>query len=102
MLKSKFIEQVANNLVELNKTAKESFLTGEKNLVLSEPKLVDKLLQIENGKSYLGVLANEYRILEGQGAIKAEIKNDKAIFNIPDWDSFISKVNAFHVACGPY
>lgn len=102
MIDKNFLEQIAGNLVEVNRDTKENFLTGEKNLILSKLELKDKLLKFENGKSYLGVLKLEHELLEGQGAINEEFKDGKVIFTIPDWDSFISRVNAFHVACGPY
>lgn len=102
-MKSKeFTEKVANELTEINKEIKEDFITGEKNLLLSRKELKDKLLKLKDGKSYIGVLAAEHRILEGQGAISLKFTEDEVLFYIPDWDSFISRVNAFHVACGPY
>lgn len=96
------IETTANNLVSLNKASKESFLTGETNLVLTSDELEERLLSLKNGKSYLGVWLIEGTILRSQGVIKTKILADKTIFIIPDWDNFISRVNAFHVACGPY
>lgn len=102
MIDKNFLEQIAGNLVEVYKGTEEYFLTGEKNLILSKSELKEKLLKLENGKSYLGVLKLEHKLLEGQGVINGEFKDGKVIFTIPDWDSFISRVNAFHVACGPY
>lgn len=97
-----FREQIASNLVGINKELKQDFLTGEVNLELTKEELTNKILKLKNGKSYLGVLEHEHNILERQGVIKGEIINGEVMFSIPNWDSFISRVDAFHVACGPY
>lgn len=97
-----YLDNIADRLVEISKDENKDYITGEKDLTLSKEDLLLKMIKYENGKSFINVLEVEHNILEGQQAIKwLEIKG-KLYFRIPDWDRFMSKVNAFHVACGPY
>lgn len=97
-----YLENLEDRLVEISKMENKEYITGEKDLVLSKEDLLLKIIKYKDGKSYLNVLEAEHNILEGQQAIKwLEIKG-RLYFKIPDWDRFMSKVNAFHVACGPY
>lgn len=100
--KESFIERVGKNLVELNREESKEFITGEKNLMLTPYELKEKLLQYENGRSYYEICIIEGTILRAQGAFSTKATPEGIAIVIPDWDSFISKVNAFHVACGPY
>lgn len=99
---NKLTGQLADNLVRISKELKEDFITGETNLKLTKEELERKMLKLKNGKSYLGVLQWEHNILERQGVVKGAIVDGEVMFDIPDWDNFISRVNAFHEACGPY
>lgn len=97
-----FANKMASEIIHNNKDSKEAFLTGETKLKLTKDELEKKMLKLKNGKSYLGVLKAEHRILEGQGAILAGMVDGEIVFAISDWDSFISRIDAFHIACGPY
>lgn len=89
-------EKTLSGLVELNKD--ESIgLTGEKNLEIFEDEFEAKVKKINPG--YLEVLATESAIFVGQGLIKGRRDASKIILEIPDWDKFISAVNAFYIAC---
>lgn len=92
-----FQSNVLTNLVKLNKD-EGKLVTSESNLSLTKDELKAKLKNIN--PSYLEVLQEESRILARQGLLEGHL-NDTGdiIFNIPDWDKFISAVNAFYVVC---
>jgi hypothetical protein len=60
---------------------------------------MEKVRQNTAGETYLKVITGESRILEGQGLIEGRIEDDGIYFKIPDWDAFISAVNAFYEVC---
>lgn len=107
MNNKEFIGKLASRLADENKNNNESFLTGETNLKLTIEELEERLLRLKHGKSYLGVLRVEGSLLELQGLIEAKLEkfeneNFEVVYEIPDWDKFISGVHAFHDVCGPY
>lgn len=98
-----FQKAMHDGLVELNKQTGDIILTGEKNLDISKEELTERIMKNVHGNDYLDVLEYENSILERQGLIKGRIDLEtfKCYFNIPDWDKFISAVNAFYVSYQP-
>jgi hypothetical protein len=83
--------------IDANKQEKSSMLTGEKDLDITKEELIKRVLKINEG--YLEVMEKEASILVRQGLFVGRIEKDGIYFKIPDWDAFISAVNAFYVAC---
>lgn len=99
---SNLVDSVANILVEESKSENRDYITGERNLILTKEELLLKIIRYKEGKSYLRVLEAEYKILERQGVIRGFYLNGITYFRIPDWDSLMSRINAFNYVCGPY
>jgi hypothetical protein len=93
-----FQDKVLKSLVNENKINGDVILTGEKNITLKKDELVNKILSNKNGEDYIDVLNNEGQILERQGLIHGYIKNEEVLFDIIDYDEFISAVNAFYIS----
>lgn len=85
-------------LVENNKSEDNKMLTGEKDLLIPKEQLIEKVKAIN--PAYLEVMEMEAKIFIGQGLFRGFFNIDGNIyFSIPDWDKFISAVDAFYVAC---
>jgi len=91
-------ENILKGLVNLNKSDSDVILTREKNLTLKKDELLNKILENKNGEGYIDVLEYENQILERQGLIRGYIDNGEVLFDIADYDMFISAVNAFYVS----
>ena len=88
--------------VEQNKECGDGpILTGEKNLDITKAELLERVHKNKNGDGYVDVLEYEHPILVRQGLFEGRFDREKLniYFKIPDWDAFISAVNAFYIAC---
>lgn len=79
----------------VNNNQKEGFtaLTGEKGAVISKEDLIKRIKEIN--PAYVEVMETEFNILVRQGLIE-EVK---VMFRIPNWDNFISSIDAFYEVC---
>lgn len=95
--------EVLNEIVKLNETEAGArtgpTLTGEKALCITKEELIRKVLENSHGEAYLEVLDAESQLLVRQGLFRGYIEGDEIMFDIPNWDQFISAVNCFYVAC---
>ena len=92
-----FQSNVLTKLVKLNKD-EGNLVNNESNLSLTKDELKAKLENIN--PTYLEVLQEESRIFVRQGLFEGHLNDTgDTIFDIPDWDKFISAVDAFYVAC---
>jgi hypothetical protein len=82
--------------VEIKK-AEGLTLTGEKNLTITKEELIKRASEINPG--YLEVMETEAQIFVRQGLFTDHFKNREIYFDIPDWDRFISAVDAFYNVC---
>lgn len=82
-----------------NRENNNPILTGEKNLKLKKEELIEKVKKNEHGEGYLEVMTTEAHILAGQGLFNGYVEDDGIYFDIPDYDRFISAVNAFYEVC---
>lgn len=84
------------SLVQLNE--QKVILTDEKNLLLQKDELYKKVNSIN--PDYIEVMETESNIFERQGLFKVHYNESRQIvFEIPDWDMFISAVDAFYRVC---
>lgn len=98
IVENKFIDIVLDKVIE---TCEGKGLTGEKNLTISKKELVKRVENIN--PDYLEVMEKEANIFVRQGLFKGyfadgDILGD-ILFDIPDWDKFISAVDAFYKVC---
>ena len=97
------LSELKSSLLDLtteeNKNGRSPILTGETNLKIKKEDLIEKVRQNEHGEGYLEVMTTESGILAGQGLFNGYIENGKIYFDIPDYDRFISAVNAFYEVC---
>jgi hypothetical protein len=94
------VKKTLTTIVDLNKGVNIG-LTGEKNLTISKEELIERVKKINSG--YLEVMEMEAKILIRQGLFNGYLKGGDAsgeiLFDIPDWDKFISAVDAFYKVC---
>lgn len=92
----KLKDETLSCLVRLNE--QEAMLTGEKNLLLQKDELIKKVKSIN--PNYIEVIETESNIFERQGLFTRYCNESRQIvFEIPDWDMFISAVDAFYTVC---
>ena len=94
-LKAKLLD----NVVEIAQTQTAPILTGEENLTLEKQELINKVFENEHAKGYMEVIETEASLLVGQGLFKGYFKDGAVWFDIPDYDRFISAVEAFYTTC---
>jgi hypothetical protein len=96
----KLQEQILEKIVKLNENELHG-LTGEKDLTISKNELTRRINKINSG--YLEVIEMESKIFIRQGLFNGYLKDGDAcgeiLFDIPDWDQFISAVDAFYKVC---
>jgi hypothetical protein len=94
------VKKTLTTIVALNKDLGIG-LTGEKNLTISKDELIERVEKINPG--YLEVMEMEANILVRQGLFRGYFKSGDVcgdiVFDIPDWDKFISSVDAFYKVC---
>ncbi|MEI6296222.1 MAG: hypothetical protein WCO84_01070 [bacterium] len=73
-------------------------LTGETSLILRQGELIERLAKIN--PKYLEVVKYESKILVRQGLFDEAFDVQYGlIFSIPNWDRFITAINAFYETC---
>jgi len=87
------IDKIISKLTELNQIR----CSGEKNLLLDKCQLINKVKAIN--PKYIEVMETEAKIFVRQGLFRGYIDDNKIMFEIPDWDKFISAINAFYEVC---
>ena len=87
------IDKIISKLTELNQIRH----THEKNLLLSKCELINKVKAIN--PDYIEVMETEAKIFVRQGLFRGYIEGNKIMFEIPDWDKFISAINSFYEVC---
>lgn len=97
------LDQFKSTLLDLttqeNRATNSIILTGEKNLKIKKEDLIEKVKQNNNGEGYLEVMSTESNTLVGQGLFNGYFEDGDIYFDIPDYDRFISAVNAFYEVC---
>jgi hypothetical protein len=99
---SDYQRKILGVTIEHDKNSNDGpILTGEKNLDISKEDLMEKVKENVHGKDYLDVMETESNILVRQGLFKGRIdpKLGAIMFEIPDWDMFITAVHAFYKVC---
>jgi len=93
-----YLDNILDFLVSESKNENNPILTGEKNLKITKSGLIDRILANKRGEGYIDVLECENSILERQGLIRGYFEDGDVYFDIPNYDRFISAVNAFYVS----
>lgn len=98
---SDFRERALKAIIDANKDSPDGpILTGEKDLYIAKAELIERIQKNRYGDEYFDVIESEKDLLIGQGLLDGTIDTEGSIFfRIPDWDAFISAVNAFYVTC---
>ena len=99
---AEFQKTILGACVALNKEQGDGpILTGETDLDITKTELLERIRKNKNGEGYVDALQGESQILVRQGLFEGCVDYDKHdyYFKIPNWDQFISAIDAFYVAC---